>query len=351
MSYDAVHMVRSPSKAKQDRIRQRFQRQIPRPPKIVLMFLGGFVMFVIGLVCSALLLLRQVRWNGERQFGFLVVSPVANQEKTYELTIVIARGGANPIILLPIPRGMMIEMLGGYGMYKSESLLGLVQLEKLDPEILLQSLTIALGVELEDMIVTPAPKYPISTVSDLRNLAVDLLRFRVQSGMNYGDRYALLRYLQGLRSDQISVVDLLSSNLLNATDLPGGERIFTLNVVSFDAVASQIFSDLSYRKEGKAIAVVNTTGKAGLASRVARALGLIGMDVVNITQISPGVEKTYVDIDEKNTMSTNAVRSILQVLDIDKKELRISPQNTLQYRADIVIFLGEDVAGLFAPAR
>jgi hypothetical protein len=137
-----------------------------------------------------------------------------------------------------------------------------------------------------------------------------------------------------------------SSGLAKRSEAQKDEIVYQLDLTKLDALIQPLLSDGDLRKESRAIAVVNTTDASHIATRVARALNLMGYNVINISQAHDGLEKTRIDVESKEVLQTRTTILLRNVLQLPGKLVAIDPKSTLEYRADIVVFLGNDTAEL-----
>ncbi len=349
MVKDYFTLVRPPDQARFARHRERTSRQAWAPYKTFLpsgiAILIGFLLFLAGAVIAFFILKSQSSWNGVSQRTFVMISGDA-QSSTRHLTMVMLRAKDKTATVLPLPDNMLIETLYGYGPYKVESIPGLGKLEKLPYTFITQTLAFSLGIDVRDVIIVSGD-LTLTTPSSLQKLFTQTLTLQAESSLPYYDRYVLWSLFGSMRRDQVNTVDILSANVLKRNTVPGGELTYTADIVKMDTLISQLFSNVEYQKERKVIAVVNTTTEARLATRVARALTLMGADVVNIQQTSQTMERTRLEY-EKETLGTSHTASLIRSLfSLSSSAEGVNPQHSLEYRADFVVFLGNDAAKLF----
>lgn len=367
MIVDYFHAVRRPNIARHARTEARKEGLETRPlrwfiPNIQLVI--PFFIVVVAFAIGMRMIMQKSRWDGVGQYGVLVVTDHPNQSAK-SLAFLIVHGKENTATLMPLPDTLLVETLHGYGQYKVSSLLGLAELEKLPPAFVLQTLGFQFGVNIQDLIEVqpqrnqqsdPQSSQPM-TPSTLQQMFAQSLVFRVPSSLSYFDRYRLWKFFASMRKNQLSIIDVLSSSLVKPVDQqpidqqpidqkPKGETLYAPDFLKLDALIHSLFADPDLRKEDKAIAVINTTGEARLATRVARALNLMGYDVVNIAQTSNAIGKTHLDLGQKELFSTKTVQTLQPFFSLETKEVTVSQQHALEYRADIVLFLGTDMTAL-----
>ncbi len=360
MIMDYFHAVRRPNIARHARTEARKEdlesRRVRRYLPIIQLFIP-FLILAVAFAIAVGMIMRKSRWNGVGQYGILVVTDHPNQSAK-SLALLIVRGKENTATLLPLPDTLLVETLRGYGLYKTSSLFGLADLEKLPPAFVKQTLGFQFGVNVQDLIevkshINQQINQPMSP-SVIQHIFAQSLFFRLPSSLSYFDRYRLWKFFGAMRKDQLGIIDTLSSSLVKPVDQhPKDEKskdeiLYVPDFLKLDAFVGSLFADPDMRKENKAIAVVNTTSEARLATRVARALNLMGYNVVNIAQTANTLEKTRLDLEQKELFPTKTVQTLQAFFHFGKEEVTVSQQRALEYRADMVLFLGEDTAALLA---
>lgn len=349
MVKDYIALARSPDQARFARHHERTSRHTWAPYKHMLpsgiALLIGLFLFLSGAVVAFFILKRQSSWDGQSQRAFVVISGDA-QSSTRHLTIVMVRGKEKSATVFPLPDSLLVETLYGYGPYKAESLPGLGKLEKLPYTFITQSLAFGMGIDVRDVIVVSGDP-SLTTPTGLQKLFMQTLLLKAESSLSYYDRYTLWALFGSVRRDQMTSVDVLSTNVLKRNAIPGGELTYSADIIKMDALIPQLFSDVEYQKERKVIAVINTTTESKLATRVARALTLMGADVVNIQQVSQTLERTRLEYEDEKIKSSRSVSLIRSLFGLASSAEAVSPQHSVEFRADIVLFLGNDAAQLF----
>ena len=212
----------------------------------------------------------------------------------------------------------LVEVIGGYGEYQLEAVYPLLKMEKKDHRFQSAAMSWAVGVVVDE-------------VSD----------FSFQS--NLETKKHLQRQLKNMVIKDLAHPQLLveSLKLLFFTrSIPMEQVKIETQPIALDqleaSAASMIYEDCP-------VAVVNTTNKAGLAAEMSTILEKTGAVVVRIVdQSSP-----Y----QLSTFSYEAYNLACQAL-VDRAQALFPTQIVKQdnyklrqeYRADLVIFIGEDLA-------
>lgn len=304
----------------------------------------GGALFLLSLTLGVFILMRAADWDKKTQFGFVVVSG-KKEDVARPLTLVSVNGEEHTAVIMPLPDALMIETLSGYGQYKAASLQGLATLEHQPYTFITQSLALQFGIDLRGVIwikETPQnlPKNLSQTLTaaTLGSLLRSTLFFGQESTLRAIDRYALWQFFRALRKDQVTTLDTLSSAIV----VPKGST-FLYDPMRADPIIFQLFSDTKLRKEDKTIAVVNATNEPRLGTRVARALANMGASITNVSTAPEEMAYTtltYADASIKNSLTGKV---ILRTLNLSKEALVNQPGKNTQYRADLVLFIGQDL--------
>lgn len=212
----------------------------------------------------------------------------------------------------------IVDVLGGYGDYQLKAVYPLLKMEKKNQSF--QSAAMSWGAGLVvDEVFELNPQVRIESKKDLSKL----LRRKIISDLAQPGR--LIESLQLFFYTQSVPIELVN---------------IEMDSVRLDELIS---SKDSMIYEDCPAAVVNTTSKPGLASKVSTILEKSGAVVVRITdQSSPYQLSTFVY--EADNLICQALVDRTQAL-FPKQTVEIdSYQLRQEYRADLVIFIGEDLA-------
>ena len=314
-------------------------------------FLAALGLMIISVIISAFMVGGTSSWNKKSQYTVLIVFGDA-KSVSRPLALLSINGEGKTAITLRLPSSFMVETTHGYGQYKSESLTGLAELEKLPYSLVTQSLAMHVGVDIRDVIwVNNVPMgsneaktskdQQKTTLESLRGILFQTLFFRARSTMAYGDRYAVWKFLGMLRKDEVTDLDMISSSMVQHA----GER-YTLDPIRSDPVIFQLFSDRALRKENLAVAVVNAAQEPRLGTAVARAFANMGANVTSVSTANDVQETTKLIYAQKQHAPKKSATTdlLLRTLGIPARSATLNEQQTLEYRADIVVVIGRDAA-------
>jgi len=302
---------------------------------------------VLGLLVGFVLLARQARWDGkEQQIFLLVLPPTSTQEVLRSIQILIVRPKESTAMLFPLPENLYIEALQGYGLYKSSALFGLADLEHMSEQFVRRSLALSLGIDIQHTIWDSRISSS-SSVNALRAIAFRSLRMQNKSTSAFIERYRLWRVLSNMRQDQLAVIDPVSSQMFVPITAAGDTQALGIDILKLDEVVFRLFANPSLRKEQVSVSIVNTTHTTGMATKIARALTSMGVDIVHISSDASPIEHSVIYSASKSLQNSVAAGTIQRTLNIEGKRFQWDEQKAQEYRADLVLMLGEDVASLF----
>ena len=328
-------------------VKQRREYAVHKNKKQSFRVILLFIVLIAGIALSLWLLFRQARWNGEEQLTLILASPSSTgNELLHSIQILVVRPKESTALLFPLPENLYIDVLKGYGLYKSSALFGLAEMEKLSEQFVRQSLAMSLGIDIQETILEQK-SMKLESMGATRSLVMRSLIMQNRSTLQFIERYRLWRVLSKLRQDQLSMIDPFSSSLFLPIAAVGDGQALGLDVLRFDALAFKLFANPSLRKEQISVTIVNTTYTTGMATKVARALSSMGVDIVHISSLAPPVPKTTLYIASQEVARSATAGTIQRTLNIDSSSFEQHTQKTEEFRADIVIFLGEDMVKLF----
>lgn len=309
----------------------------------------ALLLFLCSLVFGMAILHQRSSWDGKQQRGFLVV--FGNEKDVPRaLSLVVIHGAESTATVLNLPTTLELETLRGYGLYKSSSLYGLAALEKLPLSFVTQTVTLQFGIDISDIIWVHNTNTSL-TGSKFAGVFLSGMLLRDRSTFGMADRYRLWRFFSSLRKDQFSSIDLSSSSVLKPVEKgggSGGEQLLQLDPVRLDPLIFELFSNDAVRKENTAVAIVNTTGELRLGTRIARALSNMGVDVISVTSTGDSLAETQLVTASGVDEESNTAELVQRVLLLKKEQTKKNPEKALEYRADLVLFLGKDIAELYS---
>lgn len=288
---------------------------------------------VLAWFLTIFILFRQRKWEGAEQRAVLLIQSVPGEVRQ-PLSIVVLKPGEK-IYLLQVSPQQKIETPFNYGIYTSDALAGLTQLENLDWEYLEYTVALEFGVALDGVIWTDTP---VTNRSELSSLSLQALLNRKANTLAWWDRMTLWRRVQQAPSYQVESIDL-QQYLISGSQL--------LDTTRYDRWAELYLQDSTLRASGYSVAVQNGSGIEGYAGRVGRMLGLMGYDLRSIDTVGTSTISELLWAQEpKNEWASKRLGAILETF-----TQRVDANTAEQARSQAVVRLGTDQAILFRPRR
>lgn len=252
------------------------------------------------------------------------------------------------VVLIPVPPGTHIQAAHGYGLYGLGALRELDAMEHRGGDLIISSLTDAIGFPVDGYIDTSTVAKIMSqdSIEDFRkimqtgNIVTAMLAKRTDVPPVM---LARLWSMSGAMADtSIRVVDMRRGNLLTDTVLPDGSTVQTVNEERLDSAMGTLLEDPDVRSEHVRVAVYNTTGISGLAQRQARILDTAGMFVVAVDSRDTAIPGCRITV-RADVADSRTVRLVREYFGCPKAETGEDD------RADVSVYLGNGAAARYLP--
>jgi hypothetical protein len=301
------------------------------------------IITLVSLFISYAILWSKSQWNKEYQHAFLYISePKEKKNDEKSVNIVVIRPKEKQVYVVPLPSDLYVQTVRGYGLYKSSSLEGLRQLEKLPDSFLFQTIQSQFGINVKN-VVRGQSQLLEQPLPIFKKTAWRTLFFSTQTSFSYLDRWYLWRFFSGLRDDQLSTIHLEQKNMVFVPSEGVEEGKLIVRPTDLDPFVFDMLSDPEIRNERVSVAVVNTTKVPLIGSKIARSLVNMGVNVKNVSSNSESRTKTQILMNSQELRRTKTYIVVLNFLGHDC-EVKVQDSATTDYRSDIVIFIGEDIA-------
>jgi hypothetical protein len=282
--------------------------------------------WLVGIIIIGLLsvlvwaLVRSLRWSD--------LVGTTGQETTLFLTENVDQTGAYVVRFLfddlsvevyPIPADVLVEVAGGYSQYRFQAVYPLLLLEGKDQGYIRSAMSLTTGVLLDELWRVNLSELKLETQSQLQQLLFTGLLDNRQ--VVFSRKLAWLALLLDHRTEYVLQEPL--------TELPSGR----FKELRFDFAQSSCTA-----------AIINTTSFDGLAGRIADLLENQNYRVVRAISDTTQTEKTLVLVSDEAASDCAVVIGKLEKLVPGGVEQQTDSAETLRYRADVVVKLGEDLA-------
>lgn len=321
------------------------ERELTRKRTALFVFYGILALILMGVGWRLYASLKTSVWDGRSRINLVF--------RSKPLFIASLEPSEAVMDLLVVPDGTFIEAAHGYGPYRVEVIYSLGELEGKGEALLADSLQEYLGVPL-DAYVSPDKKELIidnfnKTVkikTQILGVMMGLFKGEGKTNLSRWDLLRLWWETVRLKNSKINVVNLSETSASSEATLPDGTKATKIEPERLDRIVNRLFVDEKIRAEDLTLAVLNSTGKSGLANQGARLIANIGGRVVKVGEIEgmAGIEKCQIRSEEKQR-ETYTVRKIREIFDCQWSREKIEGQRT-----EVVIILAEDYwRKLYAP--
>ena len=273
----------------------------------------------------------QRKWRGVGQRGVVIVHNSVDEVKK-PLTLAVIEPSSGSLTLLPLGPEKSVSTALEHGLYPTQALVGLGQLEKLDWSFLLTTLSLEYGVVLDGVIWSSESQ--VVSVADVRDAAWTALRPGAQTTLPFWDRISFWLLAQRISDYRVN------------TDF---DPEWSSDI--FDRWAGKELQDPQIRGSGLTLAIQNGSGIPGLATRFSRSLKLMGYDVRSVETVDTRKTSELVlgDVGKKNTTqlwAQNRLRALFSELSV-----RNNPDLLTDTRSDGVVIFGTDWREQFTRLR
>ena len=266
---------------------------------------------------------------------------------TKPLSVLSLNPVENKIAILEIPDNAYIEVPGGFGSWKSGAIYKLGEAEN-PPKgaaLLKNSFESFLALPIDGIIevsgqgtvsseqfVKLLRGNPIAAISTLTNSKTDLSPVELVK---------FVTGVRGVRFDKIQTFNLQDLGLLTEDFLADGTDILVGDPIKIDALLIKHFADTKILDEAATIAVLNSTGKSGLAGRKAQIITHIGGNVIIQASFNTKLEKNYVEGDQKYPYTSKRLKQIFGSYDTLEVAPSLEQSAPELSRASVNLILGQ----------
>lgn len=245
----------------------------------------------------------------------------------------------NSVLIFVLPKNTVVESIYGFGEYKIEALVKLGALENLGTKILSGSVGQLFGWHIYTSSVINIDSAAEKESRDwLKQVSISLLKQGVMKPLLLADSISFFRQVGDVRGDKIRVINLKDTSVMEKVLDRGGSEVFLVDKDRLDGLIERNYSSKVYAEEGLDVAVINTTGEAGLGSKFSRLLFNSGVVVVSVDDDLRDLEKSLILTNEK-ALKTGLTGKLISLF-LNGPEWKIT--DTSSYRADVVILVGKD---------
>lgn len=280
-------------------------------------------------------------WNGVNRVNVLV-----GDRETGEVRLYSYQGGAlggMDAVVVNLGRDVLVDVAHGYGGYRLGVLPELGRQEGYGSKLLAETVEIWLGVKVTGVI-------EVAKLASVDSGRQQWQQFRSvlwtvgDNSVPVGDRWQLWWQSRGLSSSQMVNFDLIEGAVYEPKTLPDRTVVYNVRENKLDVLVNSYLADGLVRQRSEVgVAVVNTTGRKGLAKRVARMLTNTGYDVVGISDSDEVLEDSKVLAEGQVMADKPFLYPAEEMMGVEAQEAPLVGK----YRAWVVVMLGKDMEKRF----
>jgi len=299
---------------------------------IILVVLGFLVWLVIRVLFSS-------TWDGKSRFTVIF--------STRPVMVVSYNPSDQSIAVVSIPEDTYVDATHGYGRYRLGKVYDVGNLDKKGPQVLKSTVRELLGVPIDGYIdvknleLSGSENLNTAEFIAKRKIILGLTnfwRFNDKTDLSLSDLWQFYSHVFSVKAGKISFVNLKNANVLESQTLPDGTNILVAQTQALDGLLRDLFHEDALAGENLKLAVLNSTDVSGLGDKMARILGNMGLQVVNVANFSPVWDKCLLFVDKK-------LVNLLTIVKL-KREFNclVKTTNMPDVRADISLVVGNNYA-------
>lgn len=307
---------------KRHKVIDRNQLQRREKKRILALSFLGLAIIFIALLAFMLAFFKR-GWHDNADKNILLL-PETVDGYTGKLLFAHISPSNREIEVVMINPELPVNVIGGYEEYPLRSIYPLWKLEKRDQTILPAIYSFALSKVVDQ--VWKSDKYHFdANEPDFKKITQNLLQFKITSPLTLADRIWLYKFAHSLRPDEITVktVETMDDWKKVSADIEFADQSAVCN-----------------------FAVVNSIGVSGAGGTVGKMLESSGFSIVRITDENPALEKTTLILGENATKCQDQQDHTLNAMPL-KIKIENDSAKANQYRANMVLILGEDMKSYF----
>lgn len=314
-----------------------FQSEDNNPPIVSILV----VLFSLAVLCFGVYYFLAPKLLPQGRYSLLILGD--------PLEVMSIDSMRQEIDTIRFPKDTQVQGVSGLGQYRLDALWSVAATDATPASVVLESLTDELGVPFDRYIATKGnvwlkrktdgPIYP--TFFSLMNI-ITFLRHGFESNLTFPEYLGLVRTVSGIDVTRGTEYELTDGNGLLKERSADSIDQFVFDREGFDRMTDDLFQDTDIRQEGMRVAVLNTTGKDRLGTRVARIVSKLGAHVVQVGNDSNLADSCEV-VGTKEKLLTKTALAVRQIFGCTNRVV------TDEGQADITVRVGKAYAEKYAP--
>lgn len=286
-----------------------------------------FVLIIIVLILGAC----GGVWLGVRSFVVgsvdsfkMVLVPDGVESKLAQVIFLSYDSEKKSVTAISLPKELQLDIAGGYGKYRIQSLVPLLKLGSADGAKMRMIYSLVLGHVIDEVVgvqdeVLKDSSFAVKDITEVLKTSHSFTNSKI-----------------GFWKQEVALSDVPES-LFFHTVLP--------ETTSGEEVLKKL--DSEYELLSCPVAVVNTTSTTGLARKYTQLLESSGVTVLRVTDAVKPVPKSRVLTTNELSQECQKTVSLLQRVLPQNSDVVIDSQATATQRTDVILEVGEDAALLF----
>lgn len=299
---------------------------------IILVILGILFWFVIKLFFSS-------AWDGKSRFTIIF--------STKPVIVVSYNPTDESLAAVSVPQETYVEATHGYGRYRLGKVYEVGNLDGKGTQVLKSTVRELLGVPIDGIIDMKNVDFGQTENLNSRDFIAKrkiilgwstFFRIKGKTDLSLSDLWQFYSHVWSVKAGKISFVNLKTADVLVSQTLPDQTQILAADTLRLDGLLRDLFHEDALAFENLKLAVLNSTDVSGLGEKMARILGNMGLQVVNVANFNKSLDNCLLYLDKK-LINLLTVIKLKHVFNCEVKTTVLS-----DVRADIALVVGNNYA-------
>lgn len=234
-----------------------------------------FLILLVGIGWRLTKVFEDSVWDGQNRFNLVF--------HTQPITIASFDPLSQSINFLTVPDGTYIEAASDYGPYRIEKIYPLGELEEEGIELLAKSVESYFGLPIDGWLDVKEESQGDEGIKQFLSQQIGKgIGENSITNLSLWDLTRLWLMVVRTRAHRVETLDLGETSVAEEFVLPDGTKAKRVDEQRVSRIISDLFTDDRLRQEDFAIAMMNASGKAGLAAKAARLVTNIGGRLVEV---------------------------------------------------------------------
>lgn len=306
----------------------------------ILLYLALFLLpaFVLLIIIGS----RKNSWHQSEPLRLLVMQ-VDKSSRLRAVDTVHLMPDRRRLVVVGIPLGIKIPVVRGYGQYRVEAIWRLGEIENWGDTLLTESMEHLIGVRFERSLVIEVGDQTYQGNELIDKISRKLILGAVMRPLDWYESILIYREMsQDLRERVVMREPDSDRLLIRDTDVSGIETL-RFDMLQFDAWLETLIMPIDSEFGRIGVVVENTTVQPGMAAHWSRFVRFGGFDLLGIQSSDFSLKDSLVifaDSDIANSVGGVSLQRLYP-------DFEVIVGNLDEYRADVLVRVGEDAAQAF----